>query len=190
MKTWLLCLIISFATGCANQLGTNPLEKKPNSVFKPSGFVLVREYVDSIKTDAGDQYQKIQYGWDYDLGSAKIITYSMDGKLLSTEVANDLTLNTSEAELAYAFELVRSSPKLKIASARPDATIYGGFSYRNASDQSPAAVYCRAKSRCIHVLISGGIAGEILYGHAIVDLASGKVVDPEFITVSSPSQKK
>jgi hypothetical protein len=185
MKNWLVYLCISLVAGCANQLATNP-----NAALKPSGFVLVREHVDSVKTDLGDQYQRIQYGWDYDIGSAKVITYSMEGELLSTEVANDLTLNTSEAELAYGFELVRSNKELKAASAKPDATLYGGFSYRNATDESPAAVFCRSKSRCIHVLISGGVAGEILYGHAIVDLASGKVVDPRFIEISSPHHKK
>lgn len=167
--TWVAIAILTVS--CAH---------KAVQLVKPSGFVLVREYVDSIKSETGDQYQKVQYGWDYDLGSAKIRTYSMEGKLLSDEAAPDLTLNTSDSELAYAFALVRSHPNLKAASARPDATLYGGFSYRYGDDKSPAAALCRAKSRCVHVFISGGISGETLYAQAIVDLASGKVVDPNF----------
>ena len=44
---------------------------------KPTGFVLAREYVDSIKYKSGDQYRKIQYGWDYATGMAVIRTFDM-----------------------------------------------------------------------------------------------------------------
>ena len=152
-------------------------------VARPSGFVLVREYVDSVKTDKGDEYRQVQYGWDYDQGSAVQRISSMDGKLMSSQAIPELTLETTPNELEYAFELVRNDPALAAIARRADANIYGGFSLKgNASDLSspPAHAACLAKSRCIHIIISGGLDGEVALGHAIVNLATGLVVDANY----------
>lgn len=155
-------------------------QQPPESVAKPSGFVLVREYVDSFKSESGDQYQKVQFGWDYDQGAAIKRTFTMAGEPIATAVHPEITLRATDAELAYAFALVRAHPDLKAAAKRSDANLYGGFAFRNGEGQSPAERFCRAKTRCIHVIISAGVAGEIFLGHAIVDLASGKVIDSKF----------
>jgi hypothetical protein len=156
------------------------------SLQKPSGFVLVREYIDSVKTDAGDVYQKVQYGWDYDQGVAVERIYSLQqhfdrssdkaNKLISEQAKPGLTLKTTEAELQYAYALIRSHRDLKIICMRQDARFYGGFSLRNDDFSN----WCGVKSRCIHVIVSGGPNGEAALAHAIVDLALGQVIDAHY----------
>jgi len=173
---------LALITGCAHQ--------SINAPVKPSGFVLVREYVDAIKTDTGDQYQKVQYGWDYQAGVALKRTYQLDGTPIAVQAHPELTLATTSAELEYAFSLVRAHPDLKAASKRSDATLYGGFAFRNGEGGSPAERFCRAKTRCIHVMISAGLSGEVFLAHAIVDLASGKVIDAKFNAVKNLQSSK
>jgi len=167
-----LAAALALITGCAHQSANVPAQ--------PSGFVLVREYVDAIKSETGDQYQKVQYGWDYDSGVAVKKSFELDGTAIAVEDYPGQTLSTSASELEYAFALVRVHPQLRAASERADAKMYGGFAFRNGEGGSVAERYCRAKSRCLHVMISAGRAGEVFLGHAIVDLASGKVVDPNY----------
>ena len=180
MKTYLLMGVFSVMASCAHKPADMP--------GKPEGFVLIREYVDAIKSETGDQYQKVQYGWDYDRGVAVKRTYQLDGKPIAVEEHPELTLATSTAELEYAFSLVRKHPVLQAASKRSDATLHGGFAFRFGDGNSPAERFCREKSRCIHVIISAGLAGEVFLGHAIVDLASGSVVDPKFNSDLNKSQ--
>ena len=159
------------------------MSANPGAIARPSGFVLVREYIDSVKTDHGDKYQKVQYGWDYAQGAAVQRISSMDDKLISAQPQPNLTLETTPNELAYAFELVRLHPALSDIAKRTDARIYGGFSLKTDSRDvgaTPANAACGAKSRCIHVIISGGLAGEKPLAHAIVNLASGLVVDANY----------
>lgn len=171
-----LVLIVS----CAHQSADKPI--------KPAGFVLVREYVDAIKTETGDQYQKVQYGWNYESGVAVKKTFHLDGKPIAVEAHPELTLASSSAELEYAFALVRAHPDLQESSKRSDARMYGGFAFRNGEGSTLAERFCRAKTRCIHVMISAGIAGEVFLEHAIVDLASGKIIDPKFNAVAKDSR--
>ena len=147
---------------------------------KPTGFVLAREYVDSIKYKSGDQYRKIQYGWDYATGMAVIRTFDMQGVQLSNKLHPEITLAATKGELEYGFALVRKHPALRKAAARVDARLYGGFAYRNGDSVDEPGRYCLPKSRCIHVIISGGPTGEVFLEHAIVDLAIGKVVIPKY----------
>lgn len=175
---------IALLTGCAHEntkdVVSNAVTK--TSIARPSGYVMVREYVDSVKTERGDEYQKVQYGWDYDQGSAVLRISTMDDKLISALAEPDLTLETTPNELEYAFELVRKDPALIEVANRADARLYGGFSFttdpRDAATSANSA--CGAKSRCIHVIISGGINGEDSLAHAIVNLASGLVVDANY----------
>ena len=188
MKTFLnvlrLGLAMALFSGCA-QLDSKKIASAAGvaTIARPSGYVLVREYVDSVKTDHGDEYQKVQYGWDYALGVAVQRISSMDGKLIREQAEPDLTLETTSNELEYAFELVRKHPALSDIAKRSDARIYGGFSLKTDPrdvSETPANAACGAKSRCIHVIISGGLTGEKSLAHAIVNLASGLVVDANY----------
>lgn len=175
-----ICGAIMLLPGCAHRSNSEAATTTPT---RPSGYVMVREYVDSVKTDRGDVYQKVQYGWDYDQGSAVQRISSMDGKLISAHAEPNLTLETTPKELEYAFALVRQHPELRKMASRSDALISGGFSLTTDPSEvnsGAANTECGAKSRCIHVIISGGVDGEKSLAHAIVNLASGIVVDPHY----------
>jgi hypothetical protein len=141
----------------------------------PKGFVLVREFVDSVKTPRGDEYQRVVFGWDYDAGVAIEKREHLDGRLISQEPQPALTMITTPEELAYAFWLAKSHPVIAPAMARADSIVSGGFSYREAKD--PA---CFERSRCVHVIVSGGNNGEVPLAHAIIDLMTRRVVHPKF----------
>ena len=173
------CTIALFS-GCAHRTASEALGA---DIARPSGYVMVREYVDSVKTERGDEYQKVQYGWDYDQGVAMQRISKMDGTLISAHAEPDLTLETTPNELEYAFDLVRKHPELSDFAKRADARFYGGFSHKTDPRDiasTPANVACGALSRCIHVIISGGVTGEQSLAHAIVNLASGLVVDANY----------
>ena len=181
MKQYLLLVCAALlSVGCSTL--TRP-EKALSTSHRPHGFVLVREYVDSVKSGSEDVYQKVQYGWDYDKGMAVERIYSMQDALIREEDQPTLTLETTSAELDYAFDLVRQHPALKKICSRADARFYGGFSLREndpTKQKADHAARCAAKSRCIHIIVSGGPNGEEPLAHAIVDLMLGSVVDPSY----------
>jgi hypothetical protein len=164
-------LISLFTLGlgaCANT-PANPLPAAPK------GFVLVREYVDSFKTEKGDEYRKVQIGWDYQQQVAVEKFFDMSGKSISETPMPNLTLRATEAEMSYAYALVRSHPHLrKRLSERQDVKFYGGFSLREPKGS------CAQGSRCVHVIVSGGADGQENVAHAIVDLAARKVVNSKY----------
>jgi hypothetical protein len=208
-----LCCLFAVMLGCtstSSRLRDTAQSPVALPVHRPGGFVLVREYVDSVKTAAGDEYLHVQYGWNYDQGVAFQRISKLDGTLISQNARPSLTLATTPDELAYAIQLVREHPTLKAVAARADALIYGGFIFTNDSradkspladttdkspladttDKSPLADttdklsqpnrICIQGSRCIHVIISGGNQGQEPLAHAIVDLARGEVVDANY----------
>jgi hypothetical protein len=162
----LLLLAVVFA-GCATTTKTATLPPAPE------GFVLIREYVDSFKTAQGDEYREVHLGWDYDKKSAVERQFDMNGNTISEEIVAALTLKASDAEMNYAYGLVKSDVRLADKVARPDAAFYGGFSLREANGA------CGPGSRCVHVMVSGGDGQESIV-HAIVDLAARKIINHEY----------
>lgn len=150
------------------------------AIQKPSGFVSVRQYVDSVKTENGDQYQNVEYGWDYDRGVAIERISTLDGALVSKKEWPSLTLRATDAEMEYAYSLVRADPRLSATAERKDARFYGGFSFTDREHLDDPKRPCQEKSRCVHVMVSGGPSGEENIAHAIVDLALGQVVIPHY----------
>jgi hypothetical protein len=141
----------------------------------PEGFVLVREYVDSFKTDKGDEYRKVQIGWDYQQQVAVEKFFELSGEKISEKALPGLTLRATDTELTFAYALVRQHPSLeKRLKTRKDAEFFGGFSLREPEGE------CVKGSRCIHVIVSGGVQGQENIAHAIVDLASRRVVNPNY----------
>jgi hypothetical protein len=138
-----------------------------------SGVVVVREYEDEFKIDGHDVRVRVEYAWDYDRGVAIERITELSGRLMSQVDQPDLTLNLTEAEKQYAFELASSHPDLKQQMERADH-VYGGFSYREAN-----AAACYLHSRCVHVVASEGDGWRKLV-HAIVDLQSASVVYPHY----------
>lgn len=151
------------------------------STSRPTGYVLVRSYVDRFTLDGGEELRRVEYGWDYGRGEAEQRIYSMDGELLERIPQPGLTLELTEPELQRALALVRQHPKLAKIAAAPDLELHGGFSKRE-----PGSL-CDRGSRCVHVMGAGPEGGARL--HAIVDLALDRVIDPEYQGPDSPFKK-
>lgn len=140
---------------------------------RASGIVVVRSYDDEFKLDGRDVPVSVAYAWDYDRAVAIERITAADGTLISQTEQPELTLNLTDAEKAYALEIASVHPQLREQMARA-THVYGGFSYREASD--PA---CFHGSRCVHVVASMGDGYRKLV-HAIVDVQSGRVVHPNY----------
>jgi hypothetical protein len=149
-------------------------------------ILVIRDYVDDLKTESGDVRQRFQYAWNYTRGVAQLRVFDMSGVLLNIEDQPALTLNATDAEKAYAFTAVRADPRWH-GMYRTDSTFYGGFSFRPV--QHPV---CGPGARCIHVFASDtGGANTTL--HVIYDLMSGYMeaaaphIDPSGKTILKSS---
>ena len=156
--------------GCQTLQSTaDQVERDPRA----SGVVLVRSYDDEFKIDGKDVRVHVEYAWDYRRGIATERITTPDGALVSLTDQPELTLNLTDAEKEYAFDLARADPEIGPQVASADH-VYGGFSYRESSDAA-----CGYGSRCVHVVASAGDGWRKLV-HAIVDLQTGTVVHPHF----------
>lgn len=156
--------------GCQTLQSTaDQFERDPRA----SGVVLVRSYDDEFKIDGKDVRVHVEYAWDYSRGIAIERITTPDGALVSLTDQPELTLNLTDAEKEYAFDLARADPEIGPQVASADH-VYGGFSYRESSDAA-----CGYGSRCVHVVASAGDGWRKLV-HAIVDLQTGRVVHPHF----------
>lgn len=136
-------------------------------------LVLIREYYDDVKLPEGEERWRVQYLWDYANGIAVQRIFGSNGSVRSLEAKPALTLNATEAELAFAVEQVKShaliAPRLT-----SDAQYYGGFSFRE-----PGVAACNMRSRCVHVFAVRE-EGRVRLVHAIVDLMTARVVIPDY----------
>lgn len=172
---WCLALVAALAA-CqtrppAATLGRSDRVHPEGVVAPPSGIVVVREYVDPQKIDGKEAYYRIRYVWDYDQGSARYERLSMEGALLETRLEPGLTLETTDAEMAFAYQLVREDAQLGPLVARPDAVFHGGFSVKGTDTPG-----CGVGSRCVRVMVQGGDNAQEPLVHAIVDLARRAIV--------------
>ena len=136
--------------------------------------VLVRGYEDEVKLGGGrEQRRRVEYLWDYTDAVARERQTTLDGTPISDRILPALTLNATEAELAYAVKLLRADPAID-ARFTADSDIYGGFSFRETGHAS-----CDLHSRCIHVIVSRD-EGNFKVAHAIVDLQTARVIEPEY----------
>lgn len=170
-----LCALL---VACA---GTREGERSPTLAHVPTQTlpdghvaVLVREYDDDVKLDGGrEQRMHVRYLWDYTAAMAREIQTTPDGALLSDTTKPALTLNATDAELAYAVALLREDRTID-ARFTADSDIYGGFSFREPGHEA-----CDKASRCIHVIVSRD-SGRYKVAHAIVDLQTARVIDPDY----------
>jgi hypothetical protein len=160
---------------------TPPVAESEAAAERPSGYVMVRSYVDRFSFEHGEELRRIEYGWDYARGEAEQRIYAMDGSLLERIPQPGLTLELTEPELQRALALVRQHPQLTQIAAAVDIELHGGFSKRE-----PGSL-CDRGSRCVHVMGAGPEGGARL--HAIVDLAQDRVIDPDYQGPNSPFKK-
>lgn len=132
-------------------------------------LVLIREYFDDVKLPEGEERWRVQYLWDYANGVAVQRIFGADGKVRTFEEKPALTLNATEEEVEFAFELVKGDPGIA-PHLTSDAIYHGGFSFRE-----PSVPACNMRSRCIHVFAVRD-NGNVRLVHAIVDLMTARVV--------------
>lgn len=167
-RTWVIGSALLLA-GCA---ATSPVADADRETAAPTGYVVVRSYVDRFSFPDGDQLRRIEYGWDYDRGEAEQRIYTLEGELLERIPQPGLTLRLTDAELARALALVRRHPRLAAIAAAPDIELHGGFSVREPDS------LCDRGSRCVLVVGAGPEGGTRL--QAIVDLSKDRVIDPGY----------
>jgi hypothetical protein len=167
----IVAALVVLLTACRSTPERDAASASQPEVAPPAGVVVIREYVDPQKVDGVDAYFRIRYAWDYDQGSAVMQRYDMDGKLLETVPQPGLTLESTDAEMAYAYQLVRNDPEFATKVARPDAVYQGGFSVRGA--EFPP---CGDGSRCVRVFVQAGADATIPLVNVIVDLAKRRIV--------------
>jgi hypothetical protein len=163
------CAAVPVVTGPSPTLAQVPVIDLPDG----HKAVLVRSHEDEWKVDGRDVRVTVQYLWDYTARSARVRTLAADDGVLTDEPRPGLTLNATDEEMAWAYELARSVPAIA-AKVTADTDYYGGFSYRHPGDPG-----CDLGSRCVHVIASRD-GGRFKVFHAIVDLQAAQVVHPDY----------
>ena len=138
--------------------------------------VVVRDYVEPMKMDGRDEDRRVQYVWNYSRGLTQRRVWNAGGDGYEVLDMPGLTLNATQAELDYAFSVVRDDRHYADVMT-PDTLLQGGFSVREANSE------CDARARCIHVF---GVRddGSTRVLHAIFALGTGKIVDYEYDAAS------
>jgi hypothetical protein len=174
-RGWLVLLIACGLSACAatptpqaqtdgEKLGLGP---------RPSGKALVREYLDTNKVDERTEERWVRLYWDYSRGVAVEERTSKSTGAMQSIDQPGMSLSATPTELERAFALVRGHPDLKATLDRTDIDFFGGFRLMEMDDPN-----CGAKTRCVHVIISGPPNGQTSVAHAIVDLMADRVVYP------------
>ncbi len=141
-------------------------------------------YEHEVKTDAGEQWQRVEYGWDYTDAVAYELTTDLDGnKLMFRQVPGQI-LRATDREQQIAVDMVRRHPALAETAATPGAVFEGGFILMERDHP-----HCHLKSRCVYVLVSTE-NGRNKIIQAIVDLQTEQVVDPKFDPEMLGSQRQ
>lgn len=177
MKRFLLklgiALILLVALGCAGRepkasFSLAAILDAIEDVAAENGdrILVIRDYVDDLKTENGEVRQRFQYAWNYTRGIAQLRVFEMSGALVRVDDQPGLSLVATDAEKAFAYAAVRADPRWQ-GMYRDDSTFYGGFIFR--PKQHPI---CGPGARCIHVFASdtGGAHTTL---HVIYDLMSG-----------------
>lgn len=171
-------LAVAVLSGCATV--PPPPQRSPTLahvpvVVLPDGHeaVLVRSHGDEWKLADGTRRVSVEYLWDYTAAVARVRIVGADQVVFEDEPRPGLTLNATDEEMAWAYEIARGDPQIA-ARLTPDVVYYGGFSYRE-----PGHADCNRGSRCIHVIASRD-GGRRKVFHALVDLQTARVVDPDY----------
>ena len=142
----------------------------------------IRRYQDFYTYGEKNVSIVVEYGWDYAKGVARETVFDLrTGKLISTTDKPGATMNLSDREVELAIALLREDAQLKSLLSTPKLNFYAGFPYREASDPD-----CYKRSRCVHVIVSAGDDGERHIAHSIVDLATRRVIHPNYESNRTP----
>lgn len=165
-------------SGTAGEAGPGLSASRASREIQLPAIVTIRRYDDVFRENAADVPVTVEYAWDYSRGIGIERIYSRGGgQLRSQRDLPNQTMNFTDLEMELAFALTREDQRLSVVLAEPGLNFYAGFAYLDARDAD-----CSRGSRCVHVIVSGGVDGERAVAHAIVDLMQRKVVHPFFGT--------
>lgn len=159
--------------GTAGVAGPLLSDSRASREIQLPALVVVRRYDDVFRENGADLPVTVEYVWDYARGVGVERVYTRDGQPHSQRDLPGQTLNFTDTEMELAFALAREHERLGPVLAESGLRFYGGFAYREADDPG-----CSQRSRCVHVIVSGGDDGERPVAHAIVDLMKRVVVHP------------
>jgi hypothetical protein len=161
--------------GTAGVAGPLLSESRASREIQLPAIVVIRRYDDVFRENEATVPVTVEYAWDYARGVGIERVYTRDGKPHSQRDLPEQTMNFTDTEMELAFALAREHERLGPVLAQTGLRFYGGFAYREATDPG-----CGERSRCVHVIVSGGDDGERPVAHAIVDLMKRVVVHPFF----------
>ncbi|PZQ19772.1 MAG: hypothetical protein DI564_00575 [Rhodanobacter denitrificans] len=143
---------------------------------------MTRRYQDRFLVEGKEVYRDVEYGWDYEQGTAVFRVFDTDGNLLTSENRLNESVSLAPEERARVEALVRGYPDLAAAVNQPgDVTFWaGGFVYRSKDDR-----YCGDGSRCVRAIVSKD-GGYTEVAHAMVDLMRDRVVYPYYKPAGDP----
>lgn len=163
----------SWAPGPERQEGRRILSYRPSRDIQLPPFVVEHRYDDAFRVDGKDIAVTVEFGFDYGRGATVQRVYLRDGTPYSQRELPGVKLKGTEEEMDLAFAIAREDPALAETLAQPNLSFYGGFAYFEADDPG-----CGDRSRCLHVIVTGGYNNETTFAHAIVDLVQRRVVHP------------
>jgi hypothetical protein len=168
-------IVLGLLAGCATTPPDAPIGKlDPRADLAGHRVEVTTVYEHEVKTDAGEQWQRVEYGWDYTDAVSYELTTDLDGNKLMFRHVPGQILRATEREQEVANDLVRRHPALAATAATPGAAFEGGFILMERDHP-----HCHLKSRCVYVLVSTD-NGRNKIIQAIVDLQTEQVVDPNF----------
>ncbi|WP_313914248.1 hypothetical protein [Tahibacter sp.] len=159
--------------GTAGVAGPQVSNSRASREIQLPAIVVVRRYDDVFSENGANLPVTVEYVWDYARGIGVERVYTRDGQPHSQRDLPEQTMNFTDAEMELAFALAREHAGLGPVLAQHGLRFYGGFAFREATDPG-----CGQRSRCVHVIVSGGNDGERPVAHAIVDLMKRVVVHP------------
>lgn len=174
-RALLLATSLAALAGCASTPPASSTGKlDPRADLAGHRVEVTTVYEHEVKTDAGEQWQRVEYGWDYTDAVSYELTTDLDGNKLMFRHVPGQILRATEREQEVANDLVRRHPALAATAATPGAAFEGGFILMERDHP-----HCHLKSRCVYVLVSTD-NGRNKIIQAIVDLQTEQVVDPNF----------
>jgi hypothetical protein len=179
--------LLGFLAGCATTSPSASIGRVDSRADLAGHRVEVtRVYEHEVKTEQGNQWQRVEYGWDYTDAVAYELTTDLEGNRLAFRQLPGQVLRATEREQQVAGDLVRRHPGLAEAAATPGAIFHSGFILMERDHP-----HCHLGSRCVYVLVVTDNGNNKIV-QAIVDLQTAQVVDPYFDPdmIGSPRQPR
>lgn len=139
-----------------------------------TGLEVLGESTDSVKTADGRQQRVVRMVYDWDTATMYREVFTMDGERLSRSAVDTLP-GPSANDIQRALRIVRSDADVaQIMRSQGGLQLDGGFPILQAAGEGP----CVRGTRCVQMFL---FDGENVVRHMLVDLRSGRILDPDYI---------